>query len=382
MTAIRYLIVSNSFHPQNTPRSNRTTELAKELCRQGHQVTVLTPFHPAQMELADEYGMKLVDLGQAKWPEIPTAWRGKSRFVLRALRRGLLQALEYPEIELAFRTARALALMEKHDVLVSIAAPHPVHWGVARAARRARLPARAWLADCGDPYMGRENDSFSPPFYFKYLEKAFCRRADAIVVPVEGAIQAYYQEFRNKIHVIPQGFRFDDYAHLKSMRPEADGVLRFAFAGLFIPGKRDPSAFLDYLQHRTDHFEFHVFTRNPALVIPFAQRDQRIILHEFMPRAQLLERLARMDFLVNIENAGRRQTPSKLIDYWLCGRPILSFGSEWLPTEAIDQFLRGDYHQELVIDRPEQYDIGNVARRFDDLARTILHETIKPEEQE
>lgn len=382
MTAIRYLIVSNSFHPQNTPRSNRTTELAKELCRQGHRVTVLTPFHPAQTELADEYGVKLIDLGYAKWPEIPTTWRGNSRLALRALRRGLLQALEYPEIELAFRIPRALAHVDYHDILISIAAPHPVHWGVARAARRGRLPARVWLADCGDPYMGQENDSFSPLFYFKYAEKAFCRCADAIVVPVDGAIQAYYPEFRDKLHVIPQGFRFEDYAHLKTLEPKNDGVRRFAFAGLFIPGRRDPAAFLEYLNQRTERFEFHVFTRNPGLVAPFAQRDPRIILHEFMPRAQLLERLARMDFLVNIENAGQRQSPSKLIDYWLCGRPILSFGSEWLPTEAIDQFLRGDYRQELVIDRPEQYDIGNVARRFDDLARTILHETIKPEEQE
>ena len=195
-------------------------------------------------------------------------------------------------------------------------------WRAPSAA--AAKPADVWLADCGDPFMGQENDSFSAAFYFKYPEKAFCRRADAIAVPVDGAREAYYPEFRDKIHVIPQGFRFEDYAHLESIEPADDGVARFAYAGLFIPGRRDPTRFLQHLVARKEPFEFHVFTKNPALVTPFAERDSRIILRDFMPREDLLKELARMNFLVNFENAGARQTPSKLIDYWLCRRPILN----------------------------------------------------------
>jgi H2-forming N5,N10-methylenetetrahydromethanopterin dehydrogenase-like enzyme len=37
------LIISRSFYPINSPRSFRSTELAKELARNGHDIIVLTP---------------------------------------------------------------------------------------------------------------------------------------------------------------------------------------------------------------------------------------------------------------------------------------------------------------------------------------------------
>jgi len=36
----KILIVSNAFYPEISPRSFRTTELAKELSRQGHKDTL------------------------------------------------------------------------------------------------------------------------------------------------------------------------------------------------------------------------------------------------------------------------------------------------------------------------------------------------------
>lgn len=372
MPAKKYLIVSRSFFPANNPRANRTCELARELCRQGHHVTVLTPHHHDQDDHAREYGMTMVDLGKDWWPEIPIMWRGKPSLLLRAIRRGLKLTIEYPSIQLAWRVPRRLKTLPKHDVVISIAAPHAVHWGVARLAAGKEFPASAWLADCGDPYMGAENDSFPVFFYFKYPEKSFCRRADAITVPVVGAREAYYPEFRDKIHVIPQGFRFADYAHLERIEPRHDGIVRFAYAGLLIPGRRDPGRFLSHLIQRKERFEFHVFTRYPALVAPFATSDPRIIIRAFIPREGLLKELAAMNFLVNIENVGSRQTPSKLIDYWLCRRPILNLKSHEIHPEVIDQFFAGDYRKALQINRPERYEIGTIVRQFDQLADEVL----------
>lgn len=372
MAVKKYLIVSRSFYPANSPRANRTTELAKELCRQGHEVTVLTPHDPDQEELAAEYGMTLVDLGKDRLPEIPIQWRGRQRLVLRALKRLLRQTVDYPAIELLWRVPGKLKQLPTHDVLISIAAPHSTHWGVSRLSRNGKLPAVVWLADCGDPYMGQENDSFRAMFYFKYLEQAFCKHADAITVPVEGARDAYYPEFRRKISVIPQGFRFAEYDDLEEIHPATDGVIRFAYAGLFIPGRRDPTRLLEHLVDRSECFEFHVFTKNPSLVSPFAHRDRRIILREFVPRESLLRELAAMDFLVNLENVGTRQTPSKLIDYWLCRRPILNLKSDDIFPTVIDEFFAGDYGNAFVLDNPDRYDIRNIAGKFDELADEAL----------
>ena len=372
MASKSYLIVSRAFYPMNSPRANRTTELAKELCRQGHAVTVLTPAHPDQDSLIQEYGLKIIDLGQPSWPEVPLSAAGPMRLAQRALRRFLQIFFDYPTSELVFRIPRLMPRVEEHDVLISIAAPHAVHWGVARALRKGAKPAKVWLADCGDPFMGQENDSFSPAPYFKYVEKAFCRRADAIVVPIEEAREAYYPEFREKIHVIPQGFRFADYDHLKALAPEEGEVIRFAFAGLFIPGRRDPGKLLDVLTAADRKFEFHVFTRDPGLVRPYADRDPRIRIREFIPRGQLLEELATMDFVVNIENAGPRQSPSKLIDYWLSGRPIMNVKTGDVPAELVEDFLDRRYERALKLDRPEKFDIESVAKSFDRLADQLI----------
>ncbi len=368
MAKKKFLIVTRAFFPGNSPRAHRATELAKELCRQGKHVIVLTNVSAGQAVLVDEYGMNFVDLGSGRWPEIPIVWRGKTHLALRALRRLLWKFVAYPEIETSFRIFQRLPVDQQFDCIISIAAPHTVHWGVAwRLSRSPRLGA-TWIADCGDPFMGQENDSFSPAFYFRWVEKAFCRRADWITVPTEGAKDGYYPEFRDKLQVIPQGFRFEDYESLRSVPQIADGVTRFAFAGLLIPGRRDPRKLLDFLITREEAFEFHLFTRSRALVEPYAARDSRIILHHFVPREELLPRLAAMDFLLNIENFGQKQTPSKLIDYWLCGRPILSIKSFELDPSVVDAFLRKDYTRTLQIDRPDQYRIENVAATFIALA--------------
>src|SRR5690606_36134771 len=88
----------------------------------------------------------------------------------------------------------------------------------------------------------------------------------------------------------------------------------------------------------------------------------RIVLHEVLPRDQLLYELGAMDFVVNFENAGSRQTPSKLIDYAILGKPILSVRTNSLSVETVNEFLRGDYSNGLVIQDIDRYRIENVCR--------------------
>ena len=64
----KVLIVSRSFHPENSPRSFRTTELVKELCRQGHDVTLYTIKDDEQQQpLVKQFGFTLKDLGKMRW---------------------------------------------------------------------------------------------------------------------------------------------------------------------------------------------------------------------------------------------------------------------------------------------------------------------------
>ncbi len=47
---MKILIVSRAFYPEISPRAFRTTELAKEFARQGHQVKIILPERNVDLE--------------------------------------------------------------------------------------------------------------------------------------------------------------------------------------------------------------------------------------------------------------------------------------------------------------------------------------------
>lgn len=361
----KILIVTRSFYPINSPRSFRATELAKEFARQGHNVTILTlkdsQFH---IPFEKEHGIVIKNLGKPQWNSIELKGNKVSMVIRRGIKRFSNLLFQYPSIELMKLVKKELKYENDYTLLISIASPHTIHWGVAWARSKSHSIAKIWVADCGDPFMGQENDTFTPPFYFKYLEKWFCKKADYITVPTVGAIQAYYPEFRKKIKVIPQGFKFEDVKIITNDKsPNKDPI--FAYAGGFIPGRRDPTELLSFLVQYDKSFTFHIYTNTPDLIKPFIQKSNgRIVLKEFIPRLQLLKELSEMDFVINFENAGTKQTPSKLIDYAIIQKPILSITTGQLDVKSVKEFLKGNYANQYIVNNPEQYRIENVSNEF------------------
>jgi hypothetical protein len=316
-----------------------------------------------RLQLAREYGFELKDLGPIRWKPVQLADSGIRRLWTRFLRRVGSLYFQYPDIELMFKVRHRLRREAGYDLLISIAVPHSIHWGVAWVRSERHPIANTWIADCGDPFMGQENDTFRPLFYFGYLEKWFCRKADYISVPVGGARDAYFPEFRNKIVVIPQGFDFDAVPRYEEEIKHE--VPTFAYAGSFIPGRRDPRPLLSFLNSLDADFRFHLYSRQNQLIENLADASKgRVILHDIIPRKDLLYELSKMDFLVNLENVGERQTPSKLIDYAIVDRPILSINSSEIEFEKIRAFLYGDYRDLLHIKDIDQYRIENVGFAF------------------
>lgn len=371
----KILIISGSFYPTNTPRAFRTAELAKELSRQGHEVTLLIPNKDDKIhsEYEKEHNLKIEDLGKLKW-EAPNFGKSKiGHFATRVAVRLLSLLFEFPGIELYFKVSKALKKQNGYDILISIAVPYPVHWGVAKVWKRdkSKNTAPIWIADCGDPYMGQENDTFRPPFYFKYVEKWFMRKADYITVPVKSAIPAYYPEFHSKIRVISQGFRFEDIKPAE--KDQANKYPCFAYSGSLIPGRRDPQEFLQMLVDYPHPYRFDVYTSQKELIKPFAEKSKgRIVLKDYAPREKLLYELSKLDFVVNLENAGAKQIPSKIIDYVIIDKPILSVNSFQFDKQAAEEFLKGNYQNRLFIENPEQYRIENVCKKFLELSNELV----------
>jgi hypothetical protein len=364
----KILIVSKGFHPENSPRAHRATELAIEFSREGHEVTVLVPNrHSAHAAFEREHGVRVNDLGRTHW-RTPNFGRSKLGYQLtRACVRLLSLGFEYPDIELMFKVKRALRAENGYDLLISIAVPYPIHWGVAWARKPEWRIAGTWVADCGDPYAGLRSDTFPKPFYFRYVEAWFVRRADYVAVPVASARQAYLEATRPKLRVIPQGLSFPVVEN--SLAGKTNAVATFAYVGSIISYRHHAVPFLRMLDDVDDPFEFEVYTTEADFYKSTMSPEtlQKTHLHQYVPREELHRRLASVDFLIHFPYAHDSQKSFKLIDYHYTGKPILSFTDDLASRTAFRAFLRGDYSMRMPREDVDAYRVENVCRQFLDL---------------
>lgn len=360
MNKKKILIVSRAFYPIIAPRSFRATELAKEFAKQGHEVTVLTHRHNFDYsEFSKMYNLKIEDFVENKWKGI----KGNN-ILIKGLRFLLNYFFLFPDIQLTFFLQKALKNRWGYDLLISIAIPYPVHWGVALAKKRNTNLCKVWIADCGDPFMGNKELKFRYPFYFKFIENWFCKKPDFLTVPIKEAIDAYPESCKNKIRVIPQGFNFsNNFINKGNIKNQYS---TFAYAGLLSKGIRDPEFFLKYLcKIKESKFKFIVYTKNIALLESFrGELAEKLEIRDYIPREQLLKELGKMDFLINFENQNNVQVPSKLIDYVLTGRPILSIKQNNFNFKVFEEFLAGNYSNKYIIKDIEKYNIKNVVAQF------------------
>lgn len=364
MESKNIVIISRAIYPMIAPRPMRATELAKQFARQGHKVTlygVLGSYDYTSFE--EENNISIKNLGPTSFATLDSDGARSQSFFSKVMTKLFKRTLEFPDIELALRTFLALKKESNFDLLITIAVPYPIHWGAAKYKSKfpEKMTNKIWVADCGDPYMG--NPFYKRPFYFKYIEKWFCKHVNYLSIPIIEAKNGYYTEFHEKIKVIPQGFSF---AEVKTKEPN-NAILTFMYAGTFYKELRDPRPFLDYLSTKGNlPFLFIIRTQALDLIKPYKEKlGDKLQILDYVPREQLLNEMASVDFLINFENDSAIQSPSKLIDYALVGRPILSIKSnKELESKKIDQFLNKDYTNAYIIENIEQYDIKNVAQQF------------------
>lgn len=367
------LLVSSAFYPEISPRSFRATELAKEFCRQGHKVVVISKYRDFDYtELLNKYPVTLKMWRKPLFPAIPDLRRKPFSTISRVISRVLSLLFEYPGIEEMLRVKMMLKQESGYDLLISFAVPFPIHWGVAWSWSEKHRIAQTWIADCGDPYMFARLDSFRKPFYFKFPEVSFCRKCDYIIVPFKAMKSQFYPQFINKIRVIPQGVNFDEIKLYDS--PVKNNMPVFIFAGSVIPGKRDLSLFIDFLATLPDDFLFIVYTNKKEWLNAYRKKlGNKLEIHGYIDRLSLIYEMSKADFLVNVDTVMDTQLnteaiPSKLIDYALADRPILNINSAHFNKEMVLKFLNKDYSDQRLINKSD-YNIKRVSLQFLDLIK-------------
>lgn len=359
---MKIVIVSRTIFPLLSPRAFRATELAKQFARLGHDVSLYAVTGKYDYtNFCKETGVKVKPI-KMRLGTADSEGKVRYNFFDKIAYHAFGDILEYPDIEFCWKIPVILKKEPNTDLLVTVAVPHPIHWGaaIARKILKERFP-KVWVSDCGDPYMGNGVGK-KHPFYFKWVEKFWGNQTDFVSIPISSARKAYYSNVQDKIRVIPQGFNMEN-VRLSEYRSNA--IPSFAYAGSVYPGLRDPSTLLDFLCTVDAQFRFTVFTNNASIYEPYKSRlGDKLIIHSFIPRDELLLELSKQDFLINLINPNHEQSPSKLIDYYLSKRPILDISTPFNEKVSLLKalaFKLDNWHTPKDI---SLFDIRNVADAF------------------
>ena len=149
-------------------------------------------------------------------------------------------------------------------------------------------------------------------------------------------------------------------------------VPSFLFMGSIYPGVRDPHSFMDYLLKFNKPYKFIMMMRTPLEEKYVKESNGQIEYITGKGREDVVWECSKADFLINVTNPSMVQTPSKLIDYGIAGRPVLDVTNDFSDASAFLKFYEGDYSGERKVDFLDNYRIENVARLFVELAKNLL----------
>jgi hypothetical protein len=353
----KVLLIGQTYRPANKPRSFRLINLAIGLEDHFDEVHVACF---TNNDWFDNKKTKVFSLGKSTF-----LYENSNGIVKRSLNSkllifGLSKFVSIQELYVAFRVFLFLIKSKiNYSLIITVAQPHGINWGVA-VYKYLTKNKTTWLADCGDPFYFNPFLKIRYPYFTRVIEKYWCRIVNEIFVPFEKAKEGYFFEFRDKIHSLPQGYYFD-LGNYKSLYAK-NNIIKFAYAGAFYKGFRDPNKFIGHLLSSNENFEFVIYTDSRTVINQQYLFDPRIKVCRIIPRDELLIELAKMDFLVYFENNNEVQLGSKLIDYGIASRPVLRIGLD-VDCKVLSRVLKYDFSDCILVD-PAEFDNNKIIEKL------------------
>jgi hypothetical protein len=378
----KILITSYRYLPETTPRAFRTFELVKELSQRGYLIDLYLPNNSKDTEYTtdencfyyfvnsdkrNQSNRNNLSLNHNKEKKTTNFFLKVSKKLLRYILGGDPKGLIY-----GFNMLNKLlknSSNKEYDLIISIGLPFYIHFATAIFIKKSRQKSIN-VCDYGDPFY--LNPAHRKIFILKYFEKWSINQFDFISIPTAKSIN-YYTPFKDKtkIKVIPQGF---DFSKVIIEGYQKNTLPTFCYAGIFYKNIRDPEYLFEFLASLNMDFRFVIYTRvnDQFFHEIFAKYNEKlgskITLLDFIPREELIKKMSKMDFLINMENTNSNQVPSKIIDYSLSKRPILSINKDTFDKKVFLDFLNGNYKESLEINIAD-YNIKQVVNQFLELSK-------------
>ena len=216
---------------------------------------------------------------------------------------------------------KAIYLFKRFDRVICIT--NPFSSGFSGYILKKIKIAKKLHIDAGDPYSTHrrhQNEKFDS--IRKNIEKLVCRNVDDFVVPLKDTLVDFPFLHKN-YRVIPQIFsdKMAPYNYIFDCN-----VINILYAGRFYDNFRKPDYLFEALNKLLTEkvqIKFHFFgieglsKHQKNILEKFPLLKQQFVENKTIDREYLLDVMSRTDILVNIENDGLNQIPSKVIDYQL-----------------------------------------------------------------
>lgn len=381
---MRILITSYYFFPLNTPRAFRAVELAKQLAKIGNTVEVIIPDNDYNYSSFEkETSIKIIKIKAGFLlnksirikPKESTInidnnantiqkFKMSSKKILRKIISPIY--FEGPITEYSFTLyKKMLTISSTYDKVISIGLPFSTHLAVGLSRKKNNI-SKTYIADYGDPFSLNPSSNH---MYMKSIEKLVLKEFDFITIPIKEAIDSYISlEVQKKIHIIPQGFNFDNIIVAEYKKKP---IIRFAFAGNFYKKIRNPEILFEFLLKCDFDFIFDIYTNinfqdnYDCLKLYKDKLKNKLFIKPFLDRRECIHILSTYDFLINIDNISSVQSPSKLIDYALTRRPVFNMIQNNFNEKIFYEFCEGIYKNDLLKNfNLENFNINNIANKF------------------
>lgn len=366
------LIVSNFFYPEITPRAFRVYDLIKEFTKLEHNVTLILPNKEIyKLERTSIQGLNIV-YSNSKEKKNKHKKNDKKQNIINVnflnFFKNIIKFFFPKELFQTYDaglTSVLKSIDKDFDILISIAHPISIHtstiFSILFNKRLRKIPHK--YAEFSDPLFSGSYTKVFPlyhliGFVFSYFFTFFS-------IPTKNS-KTYFSKFKseNNIKVIPQGF---DFRNINLKKYVKNDIVRFAYAGSFYEKLRNPKYFFEYLDTIKIDFKFIIYTQSyfveNMIKSEFPLLREKIILKRFIPREKLIYELSSVDFLINFDNENTLMVPSKLIDYSLSKRPILSFNSVTFNPDKFVSFFNRDFNDAVKIDL-KSFNVSNIAKLF------------------
>lgn len=231
-------------------------------------------------------------------------------------------------------------LADKYDLVVTRSQYHSAH--LVGLKLKAMLPELPWIACFSDPWSEADHQTHVPFFsyYSRKQEEKVMKNADHLVFPTEGLLKHMTKTLGGaalKSSVVPHCFDLNLYEDNSHSTTASNGKYQYTWRifGSFY-GNRQPDILLQALSkicvpqntnltveifgsHHEKYTELDTFNQT--------YKDRQIIYGGQISHKSALSLMQDSDLLIVVDSTDNQESfylPSKIIDYFGSGKPVLS----------------------------------------------------------